>query len=273
MEKSKTRLRVHVALFAVVMIIAIGGSMYLEGLSLLDAIYFSIVTVATVGYGDIAPVTPAGKILALLIIFTGVSTFLAVVANATELFLSRRDDEARLKKLNMVIGLFFSEAGTRLLRFFTEADPALDAVRNALVIKADWSPGQFAAAADRLKEHPCHVRTETIDLEALKGFLAEKSALLVGLMENPYMLEHETFTDLVVAVLHLKEELESRDSLDQLPQSDRDHLAGDMNRIYAQLSSLWLAHMGHLKGAYPFLFSLAVRKNPFDREASIVVRC
>lgn len=272
MDKSKTRLRVHVALFAVVMIIAIGGSMYLEGLSLLDAIYFSIVTVATVGYGDIAPVTPAGKILALLIIFTGVSTFLAVVANATELFLSRRDDEVRLKKLNMVIGLFFSEAGTRLLRFFTEADPALDTVRNALVIKTDWPPSQFAAAAGRLKEHPCHVRTEAIDLEALKDFLTEKSELLVGLMENPYMLEHETFTDLVVAVLHLKEELESRDSLSQLPQSDRDHLAGDMNRIYAQLSRLWLTHMGHLKGAYPFLFSLAVRKNPFDREASIVVR-
>ncbi|MRR32582.1 two pore domain potassium channel family protein, partial [bacterium] len=119
MEKSKVRLRVHVALFAAVMVIAICGSMYLEGLSLLDAIYFSIVTVATVGYGDISPVTPGGKILALLIIFTGVSTFLAVAANATELFLSRRDDETRIKKLNMVIGLFFSEAGTRLLRFFT----------------------------------------------------------------------------------------------------------------------------------------------------------
>lgn len=272
MEKSKVRLRVHVALFAVVMVIAIGGSMYLEGLSLLDAIYFSIVTVATVGYGDIAPVTPAGKILALLIIFTGVSTFLAVAANATELFLSRRDNETRIKKLNMVIGLFFSEAGTRLLRFFTDADPALDLVREALVIKADWSPSQFAIAADRLKGHPCHVSTDSIDLADLKRFLSEKSELLVGLMENPYMLEHGTFTDLVVAVLHLKEELESRDTLNNLPQSDRDHLAGDMNRIYAQLSRLWLTHMGHLKGVYPFLFSLAVRKNPFDPEASIVVR-
>ena len=272
MEKSKVRLRVHVAIFAAVMVIAIAGTMYLEGLSLLDAIYFSIVTVATVGYGDIAPKTPAGKVLSLVIIFTGVSTFLAVAANATELFLSRRDDEARIRKLNMVMGLFFSEAGTRLLRFFTEADPALELVRDALVIKADWSMRQVSAAVERLKSHPCHVRADAVDLAALKRFLTEKSELLVGLMENPYMLEHESFTDLVIAVLHLKEELESRDTLDGLPQSDHDHLSGDMNRIYAQLSRLWLTHMGHLKGAYPFLFSLAGRKNPFDREASIVVR-
>lgn len=272
MEKSKVRLRVHVAIFAAVMVIAIGGTMYLEGLSLLDAIYFSIVTVATVGYGDISPKTPAGKILALVIIFTGVSTFLAVAANATELFLSRRDDETRLRKLNMVMGLFFSEAGTRLLRFFTDADPALELLQNSLVIKADWGPRQFSDVLRRLKEHPCQVRIDAIDLASLKCFLTEKSELLVGLMENPYMLEHETFSDLVIAVLHLKEELESRDTLTPLPQSDLDHLAGDMNRIYAQLSRLWLTHMEHLKGAYPFLFSLAVRKNPFDREASVVVR-
>lgn len=272
MEKSKARLRVHVAIFAAVMAIAIGGTMYLEGLSLLDAVYFSIVTVATVGYGDIAPKTPAGKLLALLIIFTGVSTFLAVAANVTDMFLSRRDGENRIKKLNMIVGLFFSEAGTRLLRFFAEADPTLDLVRNSLLIKPDWSPRQFEAASESLKGHPCHVRTESIDLDVLKSFLGEKSGLLVGLMENPYMLEHETFTDLVVAVLHLKEELESRDTLETLPKSDRDHLAGDMNRVYAQLSRLWLTHMGHLKKEYPFLFSLAVRKNPFDPEASIVIR-
>jgi len=33
----------------------------------------------------------------------------------------------------------------------------------------------------------------------------------------------------------------------------------------------WLSHMEHLKSDYPYLFSLAVRSNPFDPNASIAV--
>lgn len=254
------------------MVIAVAGTMYLEGLSFLDAVYYSIVTVATVGYGDIAPKTPAGKILSLVVICTGVTTFVAVAANATEMFLSRRDQEARFRKLNLMIGLFFSEAGTRLLSLFVPADSTIESLRRQLAVKADWSPRQFAAAGEAIGNHSFDVDAEGIDLRDLRAFLDEKSALLVGLMENPYMLEHETFTDLVVAVLHLKEELDSRDSLGSLPSGDRDHLCGDIKRAYAQLTRLWLTHMGHLKVEYPFLFSLALRKNPFDPNASVTIR-
>lgn len=272
MESSKIRLRVHLIIFAAVMAIAVAGTMYLEHLSFVDALYYSIVTVATVGYGDIVPKTPAGKILSLVIICTGVTTFLAVAANATELFLNRRDQETRFKKLNMMIGLFFSEAGTRLLSILARSDANIDFLREHLTVRADWSPRQFAAAGEALAAHRFDLRADRIDLHDLDGFLIEKSALLVGLMENPYMLEHESFTDLVVSVLHLKEELESRDSLDNLPAGDHDHLAGDMKRAYAQLARLWLTHLGHLKVEYPFLFSLALRKNPFDPDASVTIQ-
>lgn len=56
--------------------------MLAEDLSPVDALYFSIVTMATVGYGDIHPVTPLGKIFAIVMIFCGVGTFLGVVAGA-----------------------------------------------------------------------------------------------------------------------------------------------------------------------------------------------
>jgi voltage-gated potassium channel len=71
------------------------GFSAVEGIPLSDALYFGLVTVATVGYGDITPKTDMGKVIATIIILGGVTTFTALLANATELFLARREREAR----------------------------------------------------------------------------------------------------------------------------------------------------------------------------------
>ena len=80
-EKNKIRLRFYLAAFAVLLLFGIIGFMFIENMSLTDAIYFSIVTMATVGYGDIHPQTDIGKILTLIIIIGGVGTFLGVIAS------------------------------------------------------------------------------------------------------------------------------------------------------------------------------------------------
>jgi hypothetical protein len=111
-----------------------------------------------------------------------------------------------------------------------------------------------------------------VDLDGLQKFLAEKIDFLLRLLENPMLLEHESFTDLLWAVFHLTEELGARGKLQALPQSDYEHLAGDMKRIYGLLVYEWLNYMEHLKSNFPYLFSLAMRTNPFDQEASPIVR-
>jgi len=45
--------------------------------SMLDAAWWTVATVTTVGYGDIVPVTDAGRIMAILYMFFGIS-FLAI---------------------------------------------------------------------------------------------------------------------------------------------------------------------------------------------------
>jgi hypothetical protein len=59
--------------------------------------------------------------------------------------------------------------------------------------------------------------------------------------------------------------------LKQLPETDCQHLSGDIKRVYGLLISEWLAYMKHLKDNYPYLFSLAARMNPFDPKASPIV--
>ena len=50
-----------------------------EGWSLLDAAYFSVVTIATVGFGDLAPHTTLGKIFTIGYIVSGIGIFVAAI--------------------------------------------------------------------------------------------------------------------------------------------------------------------------------------------------
>jgi len=272
MDPLKARLRIFLIVFITVMILGVIGFMAAENLSLADAFYFTIVTVATVGYGDIHPGTQAGKILAIVLIIMGVGTFLGVIANATEIMLNRREKRSRLEKLNMVIGVFFSEVGTRLLTIFSGHDPNLNRIRQDLVVTGDWTDREFSAVSERLRRYEYRVEAGRVDLAGLRDLLAAKREFLVSLLANPVMMEHESFTGLLWAIFHLGDELAHRDDLAGLPDSDRAHLGGDINRGYNLLVGHWLDYMAYLKRQYPYLFSLAMRTNPFDQEASPVVR-
>jgi voltage-gated potassium channel len=272
MHGIKTRLKIFLLVFLVVMVLGTVGFMAIEKTSLIDAAYFVIVTMATVGYGDIHPVTEWGKIFTVVLIVTGVGTFLGVVANVTEIVLARRENEGRVQKLNMVIGVFFSEVGIDLLSRFSRYDQGFDVIRPELMVSGKWSDSEFVNAGRDALTHDYAVDMEMVDLPALKAFFAARRDFLLRLLENPVLLEHQTFTDLLRAVFHVAEELAYRNTFDDMPQPDRSHLAGDIKRSYHFLVSEWITYMKYLKNNYPFLFSLAVRTNPFDVEASVVVK-
>lgn len=272
MDTVRFRLQIFLVLLCIVVLTGTLGFMKIEGLSLTDSIYFTVVTVATVGYGDIVPKTGTGKFLALVLIITGVSAFLGVVANSTDMLLNRREKALRKEKLNMVIGVFFSEVGTDLMRLFFSCDTSAEALRKNLIITNEWAEKEFETEGELLRHYDYKIDSTLADLNEIRAFLQDKRELVLRLFENPYLLEHQSFTELLRAVLHLKEELLHRKSLENLPGEDYKHLSGDIRRAYVLLVYEWLDYMKYLKKNYPYLFSLAVRTNPFDRNASVVLR-
>jgi hypothetical protein len=186
--------------------------------------------------------------------------------------LDEREKRARLEKLNMVIGTFFSEVGTRLVAYFSDFDPKLDKIRKELVVTNDWSEQEFSSVSKRLKNYDYRVEIQKVDLEVLRSFLDGKRDFLLRLLENPNLLEHESFTELLRAVFHLAEEFAAREDVRRLPDTDCEHLCGDINRAYILLVHQWLDYMKYLKDNYPYLFSLAMRTNPFDQDASPIVK-
>lgn len=195
-----------------------------------------------------------------------------VVSLIIDQMLESREKQQRMEKLNMVIGTFFSNFGTPLLRMLSRADPGIEAVQSRLVIGSDWQNSQFAEVKHCLDTYSCSIAADRIDLVALRAFLVSHEEFLLRIVENPMVFEHETFTDLILAANHLTEELKDRTTPASLPPSDIAHLQSDMQRVYSQLIPEWVKYMGYLKVHYPYLFSLAMRKNPFDPAASVVVR-
>ncbi len=186
--------------------------------------------------------------------------------------LSSMERQSRLEKLNMVIGAFFSEMGTDLLVFLSGLDPELESIRSKLVVTSKWSDEEFVQAISRLKEYRYRIEIQEDGLEHLKESLSKERDFLLALIGNPTLLERESFTDLLLSIFHLNEELSRRSSLNDLPRSDVVHLKIDAERTYKLLAFEWMEYMRYLKNNYPYLFHLAMRTNPFDEAASTVIQ-
>lgn len=186
--------------------------------------------------------------------------------------LKNREKQERLQQTYIVISAFFSEIGVKLL---TELNPhiqQLDQIKSMLDIKPSWTDKEFKSAADQANGFKIEAHAREESLMRLTAQLSEKKAYVVEMFNNPNLLEHDKFTSMLWAVYHLIDELQGREELANLPDSDLKHLSIDMERAYGLLIAEWLLYMRHLKNSFPYLFSLAVRKNPFNEQASILIK-
>ena len=98
-----------ISVFLAALLIACGtvGYMFIEGWNALDALYMTVITLATVGYGEVHPISNTGHIYTIVLIITGVGFFLYVagaviqfmVEGRVRLLLGRRRLDRRIARL------------------------------------------------------------------------------------------------------------------------------------------------------------------------------
>ena len=187
-----------------------------------------------------------------------------IVAEALEW----REHSALMHRLNMVVGAFYSEVGYELLRCMLAFDPDHAALRAAVHPEADWSHSQFVAARRVLASWSPSCDARAGDLAGLAALLREHRDFLLTMVENPSLLEHQSFTELMWAALHVDDELAARGSATELGAADLEHLGVDIGRAYQRLVRQWLDLMEHLSRDYPYLYSLAVRTSPLSQAST-----
>jgi hypothetical protein len=186
--------------------------------------------------------------------------------------LDRREKEAMISKMSTVIGAFFSELGMPLIHLVNEKGGRLPHAVVDLRINNKWTDKNYELAVLRVAEGKISLQLDASSLAEIKALLMRKRGFLLGMMENPNLLEHERFTELLLALFHLQEELMNRKDVLLSPPADINHLNNDVNRAFSLMVREWIMHTHHLQKNYPYLFSLTVRTNPFDPEADSVVR-
>ena len=194
-----------------------------------------------------------------------------IVTLILEQILNAREKREIKRKQNVVINVFYSEVGTKGIALMAPYVNNIHRLQELLDINVNWKDEEFKNALKGVNAFQLDINSQNGNLDKLLDLLTTKKAFMLSLFENTNLLEHDTFTDMLWAIFHLMEELESRESLHSLPSKDLEHLSVDLTRAYKTLVVQWIYYMNHLRREYPYLFSLAVRKSPFNQDASVII--
>ena len=179
--------------------------------------------------------------------------------------LSVREKKITNRKKNMIIGVFFTEMGKALLRHLSSFCHNMPDIEKYLGVNDQWTVQSFQVAKERIKNAKFDIAI-TCSVQDIHEFLLSKREFMIQLLQNPHILEDESFTNLLLGTFHLSEELIHRTSNPLLVKGEAEHLAVDIKRIYGQLIIEWLSYLEHLNKQYPFLYNLEASVHPYRRE-------
>ncbi len=181
-ENPLLRFRLPVVLLVIVLTVGVIGYMTLEGWSLLDAFYMTIITISTVGYSELHPQTVEGRLFTAALIVVGVGTMLfgfgvfaeTLADNSFGVFRRQRRMESRLAALRdhfIVCG--YGRIGTQVVIEFEEHDVPY------VIIDRGEEP------LERLhKEQRLHIEGDAASEELLKQAGIERAKGLVCAVDS-----------------------------------------------------------------------------------------
>ena len=84
--------RFNILISTLILTLLIGTLFYnfVEGWNVIDSMYFSVITLTTVGYGDLVPITDAGKIFTMFYVLLGIGIIFAFIRALTARRINRK---------------------------------------------------------------------------------------------------------------------------------------------------------------------------------------
>lgn len=177
-------------------------------------------------------------------------------------FLSIIESRKKAKKINVIISTFFVEAGISVLTALAVFNRNNDGLR--LILGTEGFDRKKAVLLKKqVREFGYDIEASPENLRELVAVLDKYRDYMLNMLGNDNLLEHDSFTDMLWAAFHVADELKTRDNLDGSDQEDLSHLANDILRAYMAMNVEWINYMSYLHDEYPFLYAMAIKKNPY----------
>jgi voltage-gated potassium channel len=166
----------------VFMVLGSVGFVWLEGLSFFDALYLTVLSLTTVGFGDIVPVTPAGRAYTMVLVLSGIGLMFYIVTSLARVVvegeiksaLGKRKLLKHIKKLKdhyIICG--FGRIGEIIARQLKERKiPLVIVESNAELLSTLEETGYYFIAGDASKEEVL----QEAGIERAKGLVAVVSS-------------------------------------------------------------------------------------------------
>lgn len=166
-------------------------------------------------------------------------------------------------KLGMIESVFFSESGCDLLLYLHSCDLDPAYLGSRLRLTTQWTARDFREAKKALKDYAFALDAACIDFYGLHYHLSTRHSFFLKVIENPALMEYEDFTQLMLKIYLLWEELEGRSMLTDLPDADRAELTALVSEIYRLLTDEWLDNAQNIQTHQPIRLKKIVNTNPF----------
>lgn len=177
--------------------------------SIFDAIWYTLVTITTVGYGDIAPTSVIGRITAMILLIAGVAIFGALSGKFASFLFERQQkkDRGLLKMTNMknhFLILGWKQNFSKILEGILYTNPEIPTEKMVLLNNAPLSEIEVIKSDERFKNINFLHGDFTDEGTLLKAQLstADRAVILADTSENFSTLEIDSRT--VLAVITIK---------------------------------------------------------------------
>lgn len=182
----------------------------------------------------------------------------------------KKDMDKKEDEVNMIIGMFYNQVGTEILDILVKSDDCVEEIRECALIKKDWGDKEYQKLYDSFNKYEYCVNIDKIDLENLKNILINNNSFFIDLVLNPMMQTKELFTETLIGVIHVKDELNDRFIGEKLDEYEKEHIKVDLNMAYKLLARRWVDYMFHLQKIYPQMFCKALIVSPFDNRDKVI---
>lgn len=182
-----------------------------------------------------------------------------IVTLIVEKIVDDKSKKEKMKKVNAVINVFFGEIGSECIAVLTKFIGNFEELRGYITITDGWLDGDFDKSIIKLRNFHYVDAPGPYDFEKFKLFLSYKKQFMLSMFENQNLLDHDEFTDMLWALLHILDELEFRGNLEYLSEEDTRHILVDIKRAYVNILIVWVHYMQNIKGKYPYLYKFLLK--------------